>query len=272
MDHVDAWLGAQIRADGRIARPDTDVAVADQRAEDGLHDGHQVRVDRIHLQQANLALGDQLVEHIERGDAGDVTGAQHEDDPARRRPPPIKARPRFLHAVGAHRGLQPDLARHPAQQEPVPERAGKDADDHLPIRPGPHRAARERRRPRAGDSFQAGDQAIQGVEHRPGAGQPFLAHQGRLGRNPLGLRGRRHPPHAPMHLAQIADLLPHGQARPSVFVPREVGDGRVQRVPHGRGQVRGIVYELGHGRLSFAGPSRASDRALPAARMCVRPL
>ena len=52
--------------------------------EDVLEDGAEVLVDGVHLEQADAAFGVQLVEHVERRDAGDVAGAEHERDRARR--------------------------------------------------------------------------------------------------------------------------------------------------------------------------------------------
>jgi hypothetical protein len=82
---IDQRMIAQLFADLRAAVGKAQESAVDERLERIFEDRPEILVYRIHLENANGAVGDEFVEHVERRDRRDVAGAQHECDARLRR-------------------------------------------------------------------------------------------------------------------------------------------------------------------------------------------
>ena len=82
MHVVDALVLDQIGADVRSAAHDAEEPRLDERREGPLvHRDHRI-LRRIDLQQDHPVVGEQLVQHVEHGDRGDVAGSEDQADPS----------------------------------------------------------------------------------------------------------------------------------------------------------------------------------------------
>ena len=104
---------------------DAQKAAVDQWFECGLQKFDQVVIDRIHLQNHDLVLIEQLVEHIQRRNGGDVAGTQHQGQlaPLVLRVSRVVGGRRVGTQIGrGHAGFHPDIHRDTAEQQMVPDR------------------------------------------------------------------------------------------------------------------------------------------------------
>ena len=119
VDVVDLRMLGEVGAHIAAAADDPQEPGLDERCQRALEDGHQRVLRRIDLEQSDPVRRQQLVQHVEVGDGGDVAGAQHEPDAARARrielcEPRLSSRRR-----GIHSRLQPDLGGVARQQQGV---------------------------------------------------------------------------------------------------------------------------------------------------------
>ena len=78
MHVVDAFVRDEAAADVSATVHDAQESACDQRIESSLEVRSQPGVDRVHLQQADLAFDEHLREDIHRRDARDVARAEHQ--------------------------------------------------------------------------------------------------------------------------------------------------------------------------------------------------
>ena len=148
MDLVHAGMLAEIRALRRAAVDDAQVAAVDQRAEGVLDQRAKIGVDGIGLEDHHLIFDEQLIEDVERADAGDIARAQHQRHLARMFAgvdDRLGLRQPFLRDARLH----PDFGRQPAVKELVIGRLWEDLRRHLAVWARRDRAGDARRATRA---------------------------------------------------------------------------------------------------------------------------
>src|SRR5690349_9040467 len=114
VDLLNAGMITQVRALLRPAVDDAQVAAVDQRAERDLHEWAKVGVDGVHLADDDLILVEELVEDVERADAGLVASAEDERDLARMWPA-VDARLVLTQVLFGDARLHPHIRRQPGE-------------------------------------------------------------------------------------------------------------------------------------------------------------
>ncbi len=122
----------EVLADLDAAVADLEVALVDERAERVLDDGAEGLVHRVHLEDADLVVDDELVEHVHGGDGALVAGAEDDADAA------LAGLAGGLLTVdaplgGPLAGLDPDVAGHAGEERLVDEVLREDAGHPLAV-------------------------------------------------------------------------------------------------------------------------------------------
>src|SRR5262249_39097667 len=125
VQRIDLRVLGEVSADLRAAVADGEPAAVDERLERALEVGADVPVDRVHLADDDLVLGEELVEEVHRRDRRDIAGAEDERDlsgPALRLAvdPPLARRLALL---------EPNLGGEAAEHDLVLGVGGEDAGD-----------------------------------------------------------------------------------------------------------------------------------------------
>lgn len=132
VQRVDLRMRRQVRADVGAAVDDGQEAVVDQRAEGLLEVRPAVGVDRVHLEDDDLVLDEQLVEKIHGRDARHVAGPEHRARPC---PCDLRARGRCGPGSPACPSGFHTSAVSPPNIELVLAAGWEDAHDLLPVGP-----------------------------------------------------------------------------------------------------------------------------------------
>ncbi len=126
VDGVDGVVVDEVGADVDSSVDDAQVAGIDEGGQRLLEDRPQVLVDRVHLEEHDRVLGDELVQGIHRRNRGDVAGA--EDHHHR----PVPGCPRLVggghvlpQVVGIDPGLHPHVRPDAREQQAVPAIGGE---------------------------------------------------------------------------------------------------------------------------------------------------
>jgi hypothetical protein len=191
MDLLDAGVVAQIRALRRATVDDAQIAAVDQRAERDLDQRAEIGVDRVHLADDDLVLVEELVEDVERADAGDVAGAEDERNLAGVRRP-IDAGLILAQVLLGDARLHPHIRRQPSEEEAIVGRLREDARRDLAVGQSAHRTG-DPRRATARDVGERVTVLAHVPDRRVDARAPLLAGQRRIGRETLGLHARGDP-------------------------------------------------------------------------------
>ena len=218
----------------------------------GVHQGPQRHlqhgahglVHRVHLEQGALAVGEELVEHVEGADRRHVPRSEDERHPGLAVLGPLRPRHVRRELLGRDPGVLPDLGRDPAQQDPIQGVGREDGRAHL--------AGRERARDSGESRGAAGRHVLQGAnqlprrpQHRVGPAEPLLGLRVRAARHPLEPARRVHPGlglrlDGGQERLEHAHLLLGGRPAPAGRPGPERGDGRVLlRLGGGRQRARG---------------------------------
>jgi hypothetical protein len=154
VDVVDGVVLDQVLPDLGAAVDDAQHPGVDQRPQGALEDRPDPLVDRVHLEQAHVALDDQLRQHVHRRDGRHVAGAEDERHPTLGRALAVEAglATDRVGAIDARR--QKDAAAEPEEGQAIEgaDREGVDLDPAV----GAHAAAGAQGRPAApGDRVEA---------------------------------------------------------------------------------------------------------------------
>ncbi len=198
------------------------VALVDGGGEGALDERPDVRVDRVHLEHADLALDEHLVQNVRRRNRGHVAGAQHQRH---------LALPLLGLALVMDGGARVDVGRLGARLHPdfggeagelrLVERAGgKGVDHHSPVGPRVN-VSRIDGRLAALNLLQRLGEEAQVANHHRRARQPLLRRERRLGIDALDLAAGPHALFGDGHIAveelvQQRQPIGDGAARPLI--------------------------------------------------------
>jgi hypothetical protein len=201
----------KVSADVTVSGNDTKRPELDERGEGLLVDRHHPVQRWVELEEHGAVVGDQLVEHVERGYRGDVSRAEHETHPRGYLRGELTKSGARTHVRHGPRGLHPYLGTETVHEHPLERIRRQDGDGETPSRPDAEPGLGQR----AHAACQTRDGVRQGADPRQGrvrARDPLLAHQRRARGKSLDVAGRRDPAlggpdHRSMHVAEQACSL-----------------------------------------------------------------
>ncbi|WP_258567048.1 hypothetical protein [Microbacterium sp. Se5.02b] len=185
-------MPGEIRADRRAAADDAQQARLDERCERALVHRDQGILRGVHLEQGRAVVGEELVQHVEHRDGGDVARAQDESDAARFTGGALCEAGRCPRGARRDSRLQPDLAREPRQQELVDAGQGECVHAGASTGCAVDRDAVERVGSGC-ESREGLDVGVERAEHAVRSAEPFLAAQRMPGVEALRRRGGVRP-------------------------------------------------------------------------------
>ena len=130
----DPIMLAEILTDIGAAVSNLDETIIDQGLEGTLDEGTEVVIDRIHLQQNDLSFNEEFMHHIQWANAGHVSCAENQGDPALGRRIAIELSDVVHQICLRDFWLLPDLRRETTEQETVSEVGWEDLGYDLSIR------------------------------------------------------------------------------------------------------------------------------------------
>ncbi len=131
VDRVDPGMRSQIRPGVGAPACQTHEPLVDEGCEDARKDRQQVCVDRVELEQCDAAVRVEYREDVERWNARDVTGSEHQRDASRGLGAFVEARDVVAQRGARHLGLHPNLGAQTVEQDAVRSVDGEHLDDDL---------------------------------------------------------------------------------------------------------------------------------------------
>ena len=191
MDLVDQRVVREVVALARAAVRHAQEALGDERRERALDERPQVLVHRVHLQDDDPVLDEELVEQVHRADAGDVARAEHQRHAALAVGAGLVGLGhRAGQRLGRHARLHPDRLAEARVEDPVVERAGEDVDDQLAVGAMVDAVGAEARAAAGLDVAERGREQADVAEDGDRAAEPLLGGVGAAERQALGLAAR----------------------------------------------------------------------------------
>ncbi len=265
VDLVDELVVGEPCADVAPSVRDANESPLDERRKCLLQERPHVFVDRVHLEDAHLTLVDELVEHVERRDRGDVAGAEHERDFRLVSRLAVERGDVLVEVLGCDVGLHPNFGADTAQEQPVVDRRREHVDDDLPVLGSPHGTLSNADPAVLFDLTERLDVPIQPIEQRPGSRRPLLARErgafrdslrAHRGLDPCRRRARRLAFHSFEKLGFLAD----GKLGPCLLFLGERSQIAFERGVRRRASGYGLRDDDRHGGLRFPPHCRLSRR------------
>ena len=233
MDLVDALVVCEIFSlvDGTV--DDCHEALSDRRGERLLEERAEIGVHRIHLQNGDLALVEELAQHVHGRDRIDVAGAEHQDHSTVMVWALVEAGARGVHLRLARLRLQVDVDADPVEQQPVDAVRRKHLHGQAPVDGSADLA--DGRVTGAPERRQGFLHQPQLADHETGS-HPLFAGGGGVERNPLGRTGSantqlRHLEVALLHRAGEQDPVFERQPRERARAFLQASDRLVELAP-----------------------------------------
>src|SRR5664280_2272485 len=191
--HVrDARMMGEVSADVTVSLNDAQRPELDERCERLLVDRQHPVQRWVELEEHGTVPGDQLIKHVERGNRGDVSRAEHQAHPRGYLRGELTQPGARTHVRRGPSRLHPYLGAETVHEHPLERIRRQDGDGEAPSRPDAEPGLRQR----AHAACQTRDGVRQGANPRHGrvrARDPLLAHQWRVRGKSLNVAGRRGP-------------------------------------------------------------------------------
>jgi hypothetical protein len=193
VDLIDPWMSGEAGTHLCPTVREPDEPPPHQIVEYLLEDGPKVVIHRVHFQDADLAFDVELVEKIQRGDGGDVSGPEHQCHLPFGGGLPVEPRHVGVEVAGGDLPLHPHLGSHAAEEQSVMEIRRKDLHHELPIRAHSHRTGLQIRNPPPRQGLHCSLKCVDPVEESIRSRKPLFSSPWRTRGDPLRVHRGFHP-------------------------------------------------------------------------------
>ena len=137
---VDQRVRAQRLPDLGIAIREAQKPALDQRPQRILEDRPEIFIDRVHLQNADRAFGDQFIQHVERRDRRNISRTENERNARLRRGLLVPHCHCRFEGLACDAGLHPYLRVNAREQDAIVQTVRENVDHEMAVGPLMHAA------------------------------------------------------------------------------------------------------------------------------------